>query len=108
MAEAMKDGEYVEVDAAWLHARDSGEFIAPTPTPQVVSRFQARAALFAAGLLPQVENAISEAEPLVQMAWSDAQEFRRDSPTILALANVIGLTENQVDQLFTEAFQIVA
>lgn len=81
----------------------------PVPTvPQVVSRFQARAALYTVGLLAAVEAAIADAEPLVQMAWVDAQEFRRDSPTILALATVLSLSGRQVDDLFIAAAQIVA
>lgn len=80
----------------------------PAPIPQIVSRFQARAALYGAGLLPSVETAIAAADPLVQMAWVDAQEFRRDSPTILAMAGALGLTDTQVDELFTAASQIQA
>lgn len=80
----------------------------PASIPQVVSRFQARAALHLAGLLPDVETAIAAADPLVQMAWADAQEFRRDSPTIVAMAGALGLSESEVDELFTSAAQIVA
>jgi hypothetical protein len=78
------------------------------PIPQVVSRFQARAALYGAGLLDDVETAIAVADPLVQMAWADAQEFQRNSPTILALAGVLGLSESDVDELFITASGIVA
>lgn len=74
----------------------------------IVSRFQARAALLAAGLLPQVEAAVAAADPVTQMAWADAIEFRRNSPTIAALASAIGLTDTQLDDLFTAAAQIQA
>lgn len=80
----------------------------PPPVPQAVSRFQARAALYGAGLLDDVETAIADAVPLVQMAWADAQEFQRNSPTILALAGVLGLSESDVDELFITASGIVA
>lgn len=80
----------------------------PPPVPQVVSRFQARAALYGAGLLDDVETAIATSDPLVQMAWADAQEFQRNSPTILALAGVLGLSESDVDELFITASGIVA
>lgn len=76
--------------------------------PQEVSRFQARAALMLAGHMPAVAAAIAAADPLAQLAWSDAQVFRRDSPTIAALATAIGMTAAQIDALFIQAAQIEA
>lgn len=70
----------------------------PAPTiPQSISRFQARAALLSAGLLTDVEAAVAAADPFAQLAWAEAQEWRRDSPTLLALAHGIGLTEAEID-----------
>lgn len=80
----------------------------PPPVPQSVSRFQARAAMHVAGLLDQVEAAIAQADTLAQMAWTDAVEFRRDSPTIAALAAQIGLTDAEIDALFRAAAEIEA
>jgi len=68
-----------------------------------VSRLQARVALLQAGLLPQVEAAVAAADPIIQMAWANAIEFRRFSPTILALSAQIGLTDTQLDNLFRAA-----
>jgi hypothetical protein len=80
----------------------------PPPVPDVVSRFQAKAALAGAGLLASVEAALADADPLAQLAWAEAIEFRRQSPTILGLAAALGLTETQVDDLFHAAAQIEA
>lgn len=80
----------------------------PPVVPSVVSRFQARAALMQAGLLDQAEAAVLQAGPLAQLAWADAQEFRRNSPTINSLAALVGLTEAQIDALFISASQIEA
>lgn len=89
-----------------------GQAIVPPPVvvtvPNSVSRFQARAALYNAGLLSAVEDAIGGADELVKMAWADAQEFRRNSPTILAMAAMLELTAEQVDDLFIAAAQIIA
>jgi len=76
----------------------------------VVSRFQARAALRQAGLRSQVEAIMDDpaTDPLVIDAWADAQEFRRMSPTILALTGQLGLTETEVDDLFRQASLIEA
>ena len=78
--------------------------------PEIVSRFQARAALFNAGLFEQVETLIANptTDPLVKFAWADAQEFRRSSPTIASLAAALGMTDEQVDDLFKAAQKITA
>lgn len=80
----------------------------PEPVPVVISRFQARAALMDAGLLADVELALADADPIAQLAWAEATEWRRDSPTIAALAEAIGLTDVQVDALFLSAAEIFA
>lgn len=68
-----------------------------------VSGLQARVALLQAGLLPQVEAAVSAADPIIQMAWAKAIEFHRFSPTILALSAQLGMTDAQLDDLFRAA-----
>lgn len=76
--------------------------------PFSVSRFQARAALMDAGLLADAEIAVSSMGPLEQLAWSEATEWRRDSPTIAAMSDLLGLTSEQVDELFISASKIIA
>lgn len=79
---------------------------APVVVPQVVSAFQARAALMAANLLDAAEAVVAQASPLAQLAWKEAQEFRRSSPLILSMAPAIGLDESELDALFVAAAQI--
>lgn len=84
---------------------------APMPVaPMVVSRFQARAALHLAGLLDRVEQIMADPQTpvLSRLAWQDAQEFRRSSPTLLALADQLGLSAEALDQLFITASEIQA
>lgn len=78
--------------------------------PQVVTRFQARAALHLSGLLTTVESLMTDPQTdmLARLAWQDAQEFRRQSPTVLSMAGALGLTEQQLDDLFTTAAGIEA
>ena len=78
--------------------------------PQVVTRFQARAALHLAGLLTTVESLMTDPQTdmLARLAWQDAQEFRRQSPTVLSMAATLGLTDEQLDALFTTAAGIEA
>jgi hypothetical protein len=82
----------------------------PTPIPQTVSRFQARAALYQAGLLDQVETLMSDpaTDMMAKLAWADAQEFKRSSPTIATLSAELGLTDTQLDDLFRQAATIDA
>ncbi|WP_444453112.1 hypothetical protein ACTTAI_19145 [Rhodobacter capsulatus] len=84
----------------------SGPSHADVPTS--VSRFQARAALHLAGLLDDAEAAVAAADRLTQLAWTDARDFRRDSPTIAALAIVLGLDDQAIDDLFRQAATITA
>jgi hypothetical protein len=78
--------------------------------PQTVSRFQARAALHLSGLLESVETLMQspETDMLARLAWQDAQEFKRQSPTVLAMASALSLDDEALDALFTTASGIEA
>lgn len=82
----------------------------PAPVPAVVSRYQARAALHNAGLLTTVEVLMSNpATPfLARLAWKEVVQFERNSPTILAMATLLPLTDEQLDALFVAAAEIRA
>jgi hypothetical protein len=98
-----------QIYLAWLAAGNTPEpYVAPVVIPFSVTPFQAKAAILQAGLLPAVEAALATASPIAQLAWSDATEFTRDSPTINALAAQLGLTDAQVDDLFIAASQVFA
>jgi protein-disulfide isomerase-like protein with CxxC motif len=71
--------------------------------PQVVTRRQALLALLAADKLDQIDLLIQNAPRAVQIAWAAAGTFERNSPLIAALAPQVGLTEADIDNLFTEA-----
>jgi hypothetical protein len=71
--------------------------------PDVVSMRQARLALLAAGLLDSVEAAIAAAPPAARIEWEYAADVRRDYGLVLMLAAALGLTEQQLDDLFVTA-----
>lgn len=101
----------LQSDIDQINAIIGGLPAAPTvQIPQSVSRFQARAALHLAGMLEAVETmiALPETPVLAKLAWADAQEFKRNSPTVLSLSASLGLTEAQLDALFTTAAGIDA
>jgi len=82
----------------------------PSTVPQTVSRLQARMALHLAGLLPQIEALMTDpaTDMLTKLAWQDAQDFRRNSPTVAALAVLLDLDSAQLDALFVAAQAITA
>lgn len=90
-----------------------GEFLPPAApplsVPEEVSRFQARAALLNAGLLGQADAVVAASgNALLQLAWTDAVSFKRNSPGIAALAPALGLDDAALDDLFRAAAEIVA
>jgi hypothetical protein len=78
--------------------------------PQSVTSFQARAALHVGGWLERVEALMADPniDPVARIAWEYAQELQRQSPTVAAFADALGLTDWQVDELFIQAAQIKA
>lgn len=98
-----------------------GEDMAPAPVvepepvvPGMVSRFQAKAAMARSvdgegvSLLSKVELLMEQAPVETQLAWTDAQEFRRTSPTLLTMGAALGLDSAALDDLFTVAAEIEA
>ena len=69
----------------------------------IVSKWQAKEALRLSGLLEAATAAVNAADARTQLAWSEVQQFERNSPTIAALAGVLGLSDAQVDDLFALA-----
>jgi hypothetical protein len=75
-----------------------------------VSRFQARAVLRQMGLREQVDTMMADpaTDPLAVDAWTDAQTFKRTSPTIALLASQLGLSDAELDDMFERAADIEA
>lgn len=89
----------------WLAEGNTPEpYVAPPPAPVTcITSRQARLALNAAGLLPTVNAAVAASSEQVKIEWEYAQELERDWPTLLALSVELGLTTEQVDELFLQA-----
>lgn len=79
----------------------------PTPVPTSASMRQARLALLQAGKLAAVEAAINAltgpAKEAALIEWNYATQVTRDSALLQQLAAAIGLTEADLDALFTQA-----
>jgi hypothetical protein len=73
-----------------------------------VSAFQAKAMLLQAGYWEDVSAHLADADPITKLAWETAQEFERLSPTILELAEALGISDTELDDLFRFASTIRA
>jgi hypothetical protein len=118
------DGNFYKVGTNETHSPESPEFLQwltegntpdpyvppPTPIPNSVTRFQALAILAAGGYLDTVRTYINTLDPnnVQRLAWENATNWERASPTLNALATMLGLTDTEVDDLFIAASQVSA
>ena len=77
--------------------------------PRVVTNFQARAALMQADLFETVNAAVmGGTDALAKQAWEYANEITRDGVLVNSLGTGLGLTSQQLDDLFRTAAAIEA
>jgi len=82
----------------------------PPPIPASVTRFQALATLAAGGWLDVVHTYV-DALPrsnIQRLAFENATDWERTSPTVNAIASMLGLSDAQVDELFIAASKVSA
>lgn len=70
------------------------------PVPQSISPAQARLALIQAGLYETVLDTVSVATDDVKVYWEYANTFERTNPILNSMASAIGITDEQLDELF--------
>lgn len=75
----------------------------PNGVPSVITCVQGRLALLQAGLLDAVESSIKSATREVQIFWEFATEWHRSNAVLISLCTTLGLSESQVDDLFSIA-----
>lgn len=95
----LNEADYTNFKADEMRARDK--------TPKTVTVRQVRLQLLAAGYLPTVTDAIAamtgpEGEA-ARIEWEYATEVKRDHPLTQALMAVLGLTDEQMNELFVAA-----
>lgn len=81
------------------------------PVPQQISSGQGREALYNAGLFAGVQSAINAIEEVdtkwrVQNAWDYRPTWERQSPFVAMMAGILGLNEEQTNELFIAAAQL--
>lgn len=98
------DGERPGPDYA---AQADGSWLVVVNVPQVVTMRQARIALSRSGLLAQVEALLSampgQAGEEARIEWDYSSEVHRNKPFVLQLGGALGLSSEQIDQLFITA-----
>ncbi|QZD32094.1 hypothetical protein ABEKA_0022 [Acinetobacter lwoffii] len=76
-----------------------------------LTRRQFKLALLENGLLDQIENSISAIEDdqtraRIQIEYTEATEFHRMSDSVMYMCQLLNLTGDQVDQMWTEALNL--
>jgi len=78
----------------------------PNAVPATITRTQARLVLHRAGLLEEVLKVI-EASGVEAQIWYEAAEWNRASPILAGMAQTLGFSDEQVDNLFRAAGAII-
>lgn len=88
-------------------AQADGSWMVMQSIPAVVTMRQARIALSRAGLLGAVEAALSamqgQAGEEARIEWDYSSEVHRNKPFVVQLGGAVGLSSEQIDQLFITA-----
>lgn len=76
-----------------------------------LTRRQFKLGLLEAGLLDQIENSISTIEDSnmrtrIQIEYAEATEFHRTSDSVAYMCQLLGLTDEQVDQMWEHALTL--
>ena len=102
-----EQGKVIVADALGKPVAQDPAPVLPS-VPKTVSAFQAKAALYGAGLLTSVQAAMATAPAITQLAWAEATEFQRDSPAIASVAAQLNWSAAQLDALYVTASGIKA
>ncbi|UPT53195.1 hypothetical protein [Synechococcus phage Ssp-JY42] len=103
-------GRLGEASAARLGYAGAGfiRYVAPPPVPVEIERLWALLALQGAGLYDIVEAAVEGAELATRLYYREAGLFRRDSAILIEFAHGLGMTDQQLDDLFRAAANLKA
>ena len=96
----------VAPDPSWTREKPEQ----PAPIPSEVSMFQAEEALAHFGYLDAVEALMAHEDTpdKFKRAWRRATSVKRDAEVVGAMAALIPLTDENLDELFTYAFGVTA
>jgi hypothetical protein len=75
----------------------------PAPPVTQITMRQCRLQLLSTSLLDDVEALITQADKAVQIEWEYATTVQRDSELVVTIGSELGLTEQDIDQMFMSA-----
>jgi hypothetical protein len=119
--EIIEPGAIEQIDDAWVQQwtvrsttpEEQAAIDAATklPVPQQISSGQGREALYNVGLFANVQPSIDAIEDAdtkwrVQNAWDYRPTWERQSPFVAMMAGILGLDDEQTNQLFIDAAQL--
>lgn len=100
-----QDGFYA-IEVAPINNTQTWELVANSiVVPESITPLQAKLQLLEIGLLDEVEAMVT-ADKKVQLYWEYASTIERDNEILLSMANSLGLTSGQVDDMFIEASKL--
>lgn len=108
---AQSSGQIIQADSGgYPEAVDTVPNIQEIRSQMKVTTFQAHAAINRSGLYNAVTELMNDpaTDFEVKLAWDKAQHFSRLSPAVLAMGAALGLTDQQLDDLFALAATIEA
>lgn len=110
------DGKQIShYEYSWQNGKVVGTAVmvdVPKVVPQTVSKAQGKAALLSFGLLETVETYIENMpegvdKKLALLAFNETNEWQRESPFLQQMALAVGLSQEQLDDLFISAAAII-
>lgn len=98
-------GEYHERDATPEEMKELQQIGKAKNIPQIITARQLRLALLEKGVdinkIDKIINALPEEQKTVaQISWEYAHTFERNNPMLLQVAEAIGITEEELNDIF--------
>lgn len=109
--QTIEEGQPVQIGDKWTQVWNVRELTTDelkARIPSSITKRQARQELIVSGLIGAVEATIDAIQDPTQKAlmlswWNDSQTYDRDNPELISMADSIGLTEEQLDEMFLSA-----
>ena len=79
------------------------QLVAPALAPDAISMRQCRLQLLSMQLLATVNSAVSEMDEAAQIEWEYANDVTRGFPLVVAMQQLLEMTDEDVDNFFTAA-----
>lgn len=100
--------EYPQDGWYWFDTFDEAlTYFAGLKNSNSITMRQARLVLLNAGLLELVDNAIATgSDEVLKVEWEYATEVRRDWGNLISMALTLGITEEQLDDMFIQASKL--